>query len=101
MIVKTDAVVLRTMKYRESSRIATLAAFCKALRVTFVGSMMVFCDALQVAERQLAETRERIRVGKLADLDAVAAEAEVALVWDPPWSAEMMTPEGKKILGIA
>lgn len=36
-------------------------------------------DALQVAEQQLAETRERIRVGKLADLDAVAAEAEVAL----------------------
>jgi probable FeS assembly SUF system protein SufT len=29
------------------------------------------------------------------------AEAEVQLVWDPPWSAEMMTPEGKKILGIA
>jgi probable FeS assembly SUF system protein SufT len=28
-------------------------------------------------------------------------EAEVQLVWDPPWSAEMMTPEGKKILGIA
>ena len=36
-------------------------------------------EALQVAEQQLAETRERIRVGKLADLDAVAAEAEVAL----------------------
>jgi probable FeS assembly SUF system protein SufT len=29
------------------------------------------------------------------------AEAEVQLVWDPPWSAEMMTPEGKRILGIA
>ena len=29
------------------------------------------------------------------------AEAEVALVWDPPWSAEMMTPEGKRILGIS
>ena len=29
------------------------------------------------------------------------SEAEVALVWDPPWSAEMMTPEGKRILGIA
>ena len=28
-------------------------------------------------------------------------EAEVQLVWDPPWSAEMMTPEGKRILGIA
>ena len=29
------------------------------------------------------------------------AEAQVSLVWDPPWSAEMMTPEGKRILGIA
>jgi len=28
-------------------------------------------------------------------------EAEVQLVWDPPWSAEMMTPEGRRILGIA
>ena len=36
-------------------------------------------DALRVAEQQLAETRERIRVGKLPSLDAVAAEAEVAL----------------------
>jgi len=27
------------------------------------------------------------------------ASAEVGLVWDPPWSAEMMTPEGRKILG--
>ena len=36
-------------------------------------------EALRVAEQQLSETRERIRVGKMADLDAVAAEAEVAL----------------------
>ena len=28
------------------------------------------------------------------------ASAEVGLVWDPPWSAEMMTPEGRKILGV-
>ncbi len=27
--------------------------------------------------------------------------AEVTLVWDPPWSAEMMSPAGKKALGIA
>ena len=27
--------------------------------------------------------------------------AEVNLVWDPPWSAEMMSPAGKKALGIA
>ena len=28
------------------------------------------------------------------------ASAEVALVWDPPWSAEMVSPEGRRILGI-
>lgn len=28
------------------------------------------------------------------------ASAEVALVWDPPWSAEMMSPEGRRILGV-
>lgn len=38
-----------------------------------------YADALRVAERQLDETRERIRVGKLPALDAVAAESEVAL----------------------
>jgi len=37
---------------------------------------------------------------KIAAVPGVA-EAEVQIVWDPPWSAEMMTPEGKKILGIA
>ncbi len=37
---------------------------------------------------------------KIASVPGVA-EAEVQVVWDPPWSAEMMTPEGKKILGIA
>jgi metal-sulfur cluster biosynthetic enzyme len=26
--------------------------------------------------------------------------AEVALVWDPPWSAEMMSAEGRRILGV-
>ncbi len=36
---------------------------------------------------------------KIAALGGVA-EAEVAIVWDPPWSADMMTPEGKKRLGI-
>ena len=29
------------------------------------------------------------------------SEADVQLVWDPPWSAEMMSPAGKKQLGIA
>jgi probable FeS assembly SUF system protein SufT len=28
------------------------------------------------------------------------ASAEVSLVWDPPWSAEMMTAEGRRILGV-
>jgi probable FeS assembly SUF system protein SufT len=28
------------------------------------------------------------------------ASAEVALVWDPPWSAEMMSAEGRRILGV-
>jgi probable FeS assembly SUF system protein SufT len=31
---------------------------------------------------------------------AGVTEAEVAVVWDPPWSAEMMTEAGKKRLGI-
>ena len=37
---------------------------------------------------------------KIASVPGVA-EAEVQVVWDPPWSAEMMTPEGKRLLGIA
>ncbi len=37
---------------------------------------------------------------RIANVPGVGA-AEVQLVWDPPWSAEMMTPEGKRILGIA
>jgi probable FeS assembly SUF system protein SufT len=37
---------------------------------------------------------------RIASLPGVA-EAEVALVWDPPWSADMMTPEGKRRLGMA
>ena len=28
------------------------------------------------------------------------AEADVALVWDPPWSAEMVSPEGRRVLGL-
>ena len=36
---------------------------------------------------------------KIAALPGVA-EAEVAVVWDPPWSPEMMTEEGKRRLGI-
>jgi probable FeS assembly SUF system protein SufT len=37
---------------------------------------------------------------KIASVPGVA-EAEVQVVWDPPWSAEMMTPEGKRVLGIS
>ncbi|HUM01264.1 MAG TPA: putative Fe-S cluster assembly protein SufT [Thermoanaerobaculia bacterium] len=36
---------------------------------------------------------------KIASLPGVT-DAEVAVVWDPPWSAEMMTPEGKRRLGM-
>lgn len=36
-------------------------------------------DSLLLSRRQLEETLERIRVGKLADVERVAAEAEVAL----------------------
>lgn len=36
---------------------------------------------------------------RLLDLPGVAS-AEVALVWDPPWSAEMMSAEGRRILGV-
>jgi probable FeS assembly SUF system protein SufT len=41
-----------------------------------------------------ADAREKI--ARLAGVK----EAEVQVVWDPPWSAEMMSEEGKKILGI-
>ena len=27
-------------------------------------------------------------------------EADVRVVWDPPWTPEMMSPEGKKQLGV-
>jgi metal-sulfur cluster biosynthetic enzyme len=27
-------------------------------------------------------------------------EADVQVVWDPPWGPEMISPEGKKKLGI-
>lgn len=28
-------------------------------------------------------------------------EAEVELVWDPPWSPQMISPEGRQLLGMA
>ena len=36
---------------------------------------------------------------KIAALPGVE-EANVEVVWDPPWNAEMMSPEGKKRLGM-
>ncbi len=36
---------------------------------------------------------------KLASLPGVA-EAEVKLVWDPPWSLDMMSPGAKRLLGV-
>ena len=36
------------------------------------------------------------RVAELDDVEDVV----VNLVWDPPWSPEMITDEGKKLLGL-
>jgi len=36
---------------------------------------------------------------KLLELDGVA-DASVEVVWDPPWHQSMISPEGRKILGI-
>jgi probable FeS assembly SUF system protein SufT len=37
--------------------------------------------------------------GRILGLPGVAS-AEVQLVWDPPWSAEMMSPDGRRVLGV-
>jgi len=36
---------------------------------------------------------------RIAEIDGVQA-VEVEMVFDPPWSPELMTDEGKQILGI-
>jgi metal-sulfur cluster biosynthetic enzyme len=36
---------------------------------------------------------------KLLDLPGVE-EADVDLVWDPPWSPQMISPEGRSLLGM-
>ena len=36
---------------------------------------------------------------KLLNLEGVE-DATVEVVWDPPWHHSMITPEGKKILGL-
>jgi metal-sulfur cluster biosynthetic enzyme len=38
--------------------------------------------------------------GRILALPGVGS-ADVQLVWDPPWSADMATPEGRRVLGIA
>lgn len=37
--------------------------------------------------------------GRILALPGVGS-ADVQLVWDPPWSADMATPEGRRVLGI-
>ncbi|HYN40386.1 MAG TPA: putative Fe-S cluster assembly protein SufT [Thermoanaerobaculia bacterium] len=37
--------------------------------------------------------------GRILALPGVAS-ADVHLVWDPPWSADMATPEGRRVLGM-
>jgi outer membrane protein TolC len=39
----------------------------------------IFTDSLKLAEQQLAETQDRISIGKLAEIELAAAQAEVAL----------------------
>jgi probable FeS assembly SUF system protein SufT len=36
---------------------------------------------------------------KLLDLEGVS-EANVEIVWDPPWHQSMITPEGRRLLGL-
>ena len=40
--------------------------------------ILIFEDSLKLAEQQLDETRERIKVGKLAEVELAAAKAELA-----------------------
>lgn len=49
--------------------------------------------ACPLGEQIARDAEDRIRA-----LDGVR-QVEVALVWDPPWSAERMTPEAKASLG--
>jgi len=37
---------------------------------------------------------------KLLDLPGVT-DADVQIVWDPPWNPQMISPEGKERLGMA
>jgi outer membrane protein len=48
--------------------------YCLAQR-----NIAIFEESLKLAQKQLDETNERIKVGKLAEIERAAAEAEVAL----------------------
>ena len=41
--------------------------------------IQIYTDSLKLAEQQMKETQERIRIGKLAETELAAAQAEVAL----------------------
>lgn len=41
--------------------------------------IQIYTDSLKLAEQQMKETEERIRIGKLAETELAAAQAEVAL----------------------
>ena len=41
--------------------------------------IQIYTDSLELAEQQMKETAERIRIGKLAETELAAAQAEVAL----------------------
>jgi len=41
--------------------------------------IQIYTDSLKFAEQQMKETEERIRIGKLAEMELAAAQAEVAL----------------------
>ncbi|MFN3974401.1 MAG: metal-sulfur cluster assembly factor [Dehalococcoidia bacterium] len=36
---------------------------------------------------------------RIAEIEGVQ-DVQVELVWDPPWTPEMIRPEGKKLLGL-
>lgn len=49
------------------------------------------CPAAQMLPQQIRE--------RLSTIPGVRA-ADVEVVWDPPWNPEMISPEGKKRLGL-
>ena len=49
------------------------------------------CPVADSLPQQVKETAERVKG---------VTEAEVALVWEPPWTREKMTPEGKMLMNM-